>query len=65
MKLGALHLLLKYSATSNSSLKAKDRYTVRAMLDMGANIDIKNKDGITVRELINECSDLKSLLYKP
>jgi len=60
-----LHLLLKYSATNNSSLKAKDRYTVRAMLDMGANIDIKNKDGITVRKLINERSDLKSLLYKP
>jgi len=58
-----LHLLLKYSVTtSNPSLKANARDVIRAMINMGANINIKNKDGITVRELINKHPDLRHLL---
>jgi len=57
-----LHILLLYSVTDQPSLKAKDKYTVKAMLDMGANIDLKNKNGVTAREEILKRNDLKYLL---
>ena len=57
-----LHILLLYSVSDQPNLKAKDKYTVKAMLDMGANIDLKNKNGITAREAILKRNDLKYLI---
>ena len=53
-----------HSLLINGSSTRRDPTLVRVFLQKGANIDIKNKNGITARELIIKRPDLKSLLKR-
>jgi len=56
-----LHTLLISQSPNHS---AEFVAMIKALIDAGANIDIKNKDGLTARELILKRQDLKPLLLK-